>query len=112
MNEILELASKLGKVLAQNKKIIEFKKAEERFNKDETAKNLYKDLEKQSRKIRELEEKLKPVEVEDKRELKRLQDAIVSNPIIQEYIRTQVDHAEIMAKVNERIEAELKKIIH
>ena len=106
MEETLEIASKLGAAIAKHNRYKMFKDAEEQLKKDDEAKEISEKLEKQSRKIHELEKDLKPVEVEDKQKLRQLKEKVASNQSIQNFLKAQADYVELMAKVNKRIEAE------
>jgi cell fate (sporulation/competence/biofilm development) regulator YlbF (YheA/YmcA/DUF963 family) len=108
MEEILDLASKLGNAIANHNRYKSFKEAEEQLTKDSVAKEISEELEKQSKKIHELEKSLKPVEVEDKRKLQQLKQKVASNQSIQRFLRTQADYVELMTRVNKRIEAEIR----
>ena len=107
MEEILEIASKLGAAIANNNRYKMFREAEEQLKKDSVAKEISEKLEKQSKKIYELEKNVKPVEVEDKKELQQLKEQVASNQSIQKFLKAQTDYIEFMKKINERIEAEL-----
>ncbi len=103
MKEVLELASKFGAAIANHNRYKSFKKAEEELQKDSVAKEISEDLEKQSKKIQDLEKNLKPIEVEDKRKLQQLQQKVASNQSIQNFLKAQTDYVELMTKINERI---------
>ena len=107
MEEILEIASKLGAAISNHNRYKMFKEAEKQLKKDDEAKEISEELEKQSRKIYELEKDLKPVEVEDKKKLQQLKEKVASNQSIQKFLKVQTDYVEMMTKVNKRIEAEL-----
>jgi cell fate (sporulation/competence/biofilm development) regulator YlbF (YheA/YmcA/DUF963 family) len=107
MEEILELASKLGAAIANNNRYKMFKETEEQLKKDNVAKEISEKLEKQSKKIYELEKNLKPIEVEDKKKLQQLKEEVASNPSIQKFLKAQADYVELMKKVNERIKSKL-----
>ena len=107
MEEILEIASKLGAAIASNNRYKEFKEAEEQLGKDENAIEISEELEKQSRKIHGLEKDLKPVEVEDKKRLQQLKEKVASNQSIQKFLRVKTDYIELMTRVNKCIEVEL-----
>ena len=87
-----------------------FKEAKEQLKKDDKAKEISEELEKQSRKIYELEKDLKPVEVEEKKKLQQLKEKVASNQSIQKFLKVQTDYVELMTKVNKRIEAELAPV--
>ncbi|MHC4267956.1 MAG: YlbF family regulator [Planctomycetota bacterium] len=107
MEEILELASKLGAAIANNNRYKMFKETEEQLKKDNVAKEISEKLEKQSKKIYELEKNSKPIEVDDKKKLQQLKEEVASNPSIQKFLKAQADYVELMKKVNERIKSKL-----
>jgi len=108
MDEILELARQLGAKIATHERFKEFKEAQKAVEEDEEAQRLTEQLKVQSEKIQQLERDLQPVEPEDKRELKRIQDAIASNAVLKRFARAQADYAELMARVNEAIQSALR----
>jgi cell fate (sporulation/competence/biofilm development) regulator YlbF (YheA/YmcA/DUF963 family) len=109
MDEILELASKLGKAIAASERFQALRRAEEAIEKDEKAQQLTEALHKQSEKIRNLETKMEPVFPDDKRELARIQEEIAGHQPLKAFARAQADYAEMMARVNGAIRAELDR---
>ena len=107
MEEILEIASKLGAAIANHNRYKIFKEAEEQLKEDDEARGISEELENQSRKVHELEKNLKPVEVEDKKRLQQLKEEIASNQSIQHFLKVQTDYVELMTKANKCIVAEL-----
>ncbi|KHE93817.1 hypothetical protein S225a_17780 [Candidatus Brocadiaceae bacterium S225] len=107
MEEILEIASKLGAAIANHNRYKMFKEAEEQLKKDDEAKGISEELEKQSRKIHELEKNLQPVAVVDTKKLRQLKEKVASNQSIQNFLKVQTDYVELMTKANKRIQAEL-----
>lgn len=107
MEDILELASKLSEAIANNNRYKMFKEAEKQLKKDIVAKEISEKLEKQSKKIYELEKNLKPIEVEDKKRLQQFKEEAASNPSIQKFLKAQVNYVELMKRVNECIRAKL-----
>jgi len=108
MKEVIEFASNLGSAIANHERYKAFRETEEQLKKDGEAKELSDALEKQTKKIQELEKDQKPVEVEDKRKLRQLREKLAANQSIQKFLKAQTDYVELMTKVNEQIEAALK----
>jgi cell fate (sporulation/competence/biofilm development) regulator YlbF (YheA/YmcA/DUF963 family) len=108
MEEIIKLASKLGSAIANNERYKAFRETEDQLKKDKEAKELSEALEKQTKKIQELEKSQKPVEVEDKKKLQQLKEKLASNKSIQKFLKEQTDYVELMTKVNEQIETKLR----
>jgi len=107
MDEVLELAQKLGAAIARHDRYRALVAARKSLDADEQAMGLNKALIEQTMKIAELEDKQAPVEPEDKRELKRLQDETRANPALQEFARAEADYVEVMNKVNRAIQEAL-----
>ena len=65
MDNVLELARKLGQEIRNSERYLLLREAEKKVMADPTAKKIQDDLEKQLHKIRDLETQMKPVEVAD-----------------------------------------------
>lgn len=107
MEKVLELAKKLGREIRRHERYTLLRAAEEKVLDDLETKKIQDDLEKQLTRIRDLETEMKPIEVEDKRELARLQEAARSHPGLQELLKVQADYFEMMNNVNNAILMEL-----
>ena len=107
MQEIIELASRLGALMAGHERYRRLRAAESAVQADAEARGLLARLESRRRKIADLEAQVKPVEPEDKRELQRLTDAVHSDVKLQNLARVQADYMEMMNKVNSAIRGKL-----
>jgi cell fate (sporulation/competence/biofilm development) regulator YlbF (YheA/YmcA/DUF963 family) len=107
MEDVLELARRLGQEIRRSERYRLLRQAEEKVLTDLQARDIQDSLEKQLRKIRDCEAQMKPVEVADKRELSRLQQAARTHPNLQELLKVQADYFEMMNKVNDAILQEL-----
>lgn len=107
MQEILSLASRLGRRIAGHERFAKLRSLEDAVESDKEARSLLESLERQRRKIAQLEAETKPISPEDKRELQRLGDAVHADPKLQDLMKAQADFMEMMNKVNEAIRAEL-----
>jgi uncharacterized tellurite resistance protein B-like protein len=58
--------------------------------------------------IAEKERSQEPVEVEEKRELERLHQAVVANETVKAFMRAQADYAELMKRMNDAIYGQLR----
>ncbi len=110
MDKVIELARTLGRQIAADERAISLKKAQEALNRDKDAQDLIKQYQTQAEKIHHLEQQQKPVEVEDKRKLQEIELKISQNENIKELTRRQADLVEMMNKVKETIDSELKKV--
>ena len=103
MQAVLELAEKLGKLLAEDPRGKAYIQAVEDLNADAQAQQLLRDYETQARKIAELERQVKPVEVDDKTRLADLQAQIASNQLVKRFLQSQVEHLDMLRKVHQKI---------
>ena len=108
MDEVLELARRLGQAIRQHPRYALLREAEKKVLADAAAVKIQEDLEKQLHRMHDLEASNQPVEVADKRELARLQDLARSNPALQQLLKVQADYFEMMNRVNRTILTELQ----
>ena len=107
MQEIIKKAQELGEAIAQSPFYQRLCQAEDKVRQNEEAKKLGDDFNALAMKIAQLEADRKPIEPEDKREFKRIQEAISANPLLQEHVRAQADYMDLMRQVNGAIQKAL-----
>ncbi len=103
MKDILTKAEELGKAIAESER---FKAVQADRNEVEADKTLQADLdalEKLSQKTAQLEKEVKPVEPEDKRRLRELQQKVAGDQNLQKLARAEADFAELMNRVNKTV---------
>ncbi len=106
MEDILDLASRLGKQIAadpRGKQMAEARAALEGSLED---RQLLDDYEKQQKKVHELEVGGKAIEPEDKRCLADLHAKVVASPVIKDLLKAQADYVTLMTMVSQRMEQE------
>lgn len=107
MEQLLELARRLGRQIAAHERTVLLKKAQEAADQDPQATELVKAYHAHMEKIHKLEEARQPVEVADKHRLQDLEQQISMNPALKDLSRRQVDFVEMMRKVKQSIDGEL-----
>lgn len=107
MQEILDLARRLGEAIAASDRFAATQQLRQRLQADPTATGLLKDFQEQAARIARLEAENKPVEVEDKHKLENLQQQIAAHDLLKEWMRVQADYAEMMNRVNRAMSAPL-----
>jgi cell fate (sporulation/competence/biofilm development) regulator YlbF (YheA/YmcA/DUF963 family) len=107
VQDILDAAAGLGRRIAGHESYRRLRAAEAKVGEQPDTRKLIEDFEAQRRKIAELEEAVKPVEVADKHELQRLADAVHANADLQELLRAQADYLAMMNRINRAIRQEL-----
>ena len=100
MEAIIEQAERLGKSIADSRQAQAFRAAQEQFDKDPDALELYKDYQEQSQKLAALEAENKPIEVDDKHKLEQLRAKLLANETFKKLSAAQVDYVDMMRRVN------------
>lgn len=109
MSDIIELASRLGKAIAQSPQGSAMRKARADMNAEEEVMKLLREFQEQSQKIADLQRDSKPIEPEDKQKLDRLHEQLISKEAFKKFTAAQVDYVDLMRKVNEAISNELQE---
>lgn len=107
MDPIIELAERLGKSIADSPQAQSFRAAQEEFNKNADAVQVYEDFQQQSEKLAGLEAENKPVEVADKHRLQELRDKLMADETFKKVSATQVEYVDLMRKVNAAMQKHL-----
>jgi len=107
VNEIIEMATRLGRAIARCPQSEALRKARAEMNAQKDVMQLLRDFQKQSEKIAELQENDKPVEVEDKHKLDELHEQLVSKEAFKKFTAAQVEYVDMMRKVNTAISTAL-----
>jgi cell fate (sporulation/competence/biofilm development) regulator YlbF (YheA/YmcA/DUF963 family) len=108
MKDILDLAERLGKMIAESERYMALEECEESLETDKEAKALFDDYVEQNNRLARLEASASPIEPEDKRKLASSREKLLACEKAQELMRRQADFAELMSSVNARISAALK----
>jgi len=106
MQDILEMAGRLGKQVAADARAQRLAKARTAFDGNVEARRLIDEYERQQNKVAELEMTGKPIEPVDKRRLMDLHQQVISSPVLKDLLKAQADYVEMMALISERIERE------
>jgi len=104
MEDILELAGRLGRKIAEDSRGRRLSKARAELEADQTARDLLASFNEQQQKMLELEANGRPIEPEDKRRMADLHARVISSILIKDLLRAEADYAELMAAVSAKIE--------
>ena len=107
MDEITELAQRLGKAINASPQAAVLRQAREAVNSDAGLSQTLKDYQAQMEKVARLEQEEKPVEVEDKHRLQALQDKLLGSEEFKKFSAAQVEYVDLMRKVNEALREQL-----
>lgn len=104
MDEILELATKLGERIAQDPRGAAMAEAKNAIDSSPEDRELLSDYEQQQHKLHTLEMNGQPIEAEDKRRLAEIHEKVVSSENIKLLIKAQANYIELMTQVTRRVE--------
>ena len=109
MEEIIQMAERLGKAIAASPQAVALHQASEALNAEKETVQVFQDYQQQARKIAETEDIQKPVEPEDKHKLEQLHKDLVAREAFKKFTAAQVDYVDVMRKVNDAIRKHLAK---
>lgn len=104
MDEILEIAKRLGERIAADPRGRQMADARAALDGSLQDRQLLQDYEAQQQKMHELEASGKPIEPEDKRRLADLHGKVIGSRVIKDLLKAQADYLELMTLVSQRIE--------
>src|ERR1043165_2883768 len=100
-DEIIAKAKELGKLIASHPAAAKFEETVRKLQADVDAQRALNDFNRHLQKIGEKEQAGRPIEVEDKRQLEKLQNAVIRNPLLGAFQMAQMDYLDLMRKVDE-----------
>ncbi len=103
MEQITELAEKLGKAIAESPQAKRMEKSRQALHEKPELEKTLKDYQDQSDKIARLQRDQKPIEPEDKHRLEDLQNNLLAADEFKELTAAQVEYVDLMRKVNQAI---------
>lgn len=104
MEAILELASQLGKRIAEHPRGKTFNEAKKAVADDPDARALLKEFNELAQRIQIFEAQQKPIEPEDKRKLADAQQRISGNSCLANYAKAQADYIEMMQHISDALQ--------
>ena len=102
---ILETATRLGEMIAEHSTVRRYTEVIEKLRKDTDAQRMLNDYHRHAQSIAEKEAANKPIEVDDKRKLERLQRELATHALLRDLQLRQMDYMDLMRRVDETIEA-------
>ena len=108
MSNLVELADRLGKKIAETEEFKNLKQARQAVKDDSKAQQLNNELEQVSQKLAKKERENQPIEVSEKRELQTARDAIHNYKPLQDLAKAEADFAALMYQFNNAINKHLQ----
>jgi len=104
VDQILELAARLGERIAADPRGRQMADARAALDGSLQDRQLLEDYETQQQKMNELAAAGRPIEPEDKRRLADLHAKVIGSRVIKDVLKAQADYLELMTAVSQRIE--------
>jgi cell fate (sporulation/competence/biofilm development) regulator YlbF (YheA/YmcA/DUF963 family) len=104
MDEILELATKLGESIAADPRAKAMAAARTQLEESAADRQLLVDYQDLQQKLAGLEAEGKPIEAENKRQIADLHAKVTQSEIIKELLKAQTGYVELMSAVSRQIE--------
>ena len=103
--DILDLATKLGELLAEHDATKNLASATKAFEADVDSQRAMADYQRFAQSLQEKAQTGGAIEVEDKRKLESLQQAVITNPLLANMQRAEMDYLDLLRKVDGAIVA-------
>lgn len=103
VKEILEQATKLGEMLAENDSTKKLQSATKAFESDVISQRAMTDYQRFAQSLQQKAQQGAPIEVEDKRKLEELQQAVITNPMLANMQRAEMDYVDLLRKIDAAI---------
>ena len=101
--QILEQATKLGELLAEHDAVKKLESATKAFEGDIASQRAFTDYQRFAQTLQHKAQQGSPIEVEDKRKLESLQQAVITNPLLANMQRAEMDYVDLLRKVDAAI---------
>ncbi|MEM9346844.1 MAG: YlbF family regulator [Planctomycetota bacterium] len=98
--DILEQATKLGGLLAKHDAVKKLASATKAFEADVSAQRAMTDYQRFAESLQQKAQQGSPIEVEDKHKLEDLQQAVITNPLLANMQRAEMDYLDLLRKVD------------
>ncbi len=98
--DILDQATKLGELLAEHESVKKLESATKAFEADPASRQAMTDYQQFAQTLQQKAQQGSPIEVEDKRKLESLQQAVITNPLLANMQRAEMDYVDLLRKVD------------
>lgn len=98
--EILDQATKLGELIAEHDAVKSFESAAKAFEADPSTQRTMTDYQRFAQALQQKAQQGSPIEVEDKRKLEELKQAMITNPLLASLKKAEMDYVDLLRKVD------------
>ena len=104
MDQIIDLAEKLGQAIADSPQAAALREARDAMNAEPGLRQTLTDFQAQSEKIAQLNAGQGPVEVDDKHRLQELHDKLMGSDAFKKLTAAQVEYVDLMRRVSQAMQ--------
>ncbi|MFN3166021.1 MAG: YlbF family regulator [Phycisphaeraceae bacterium] len=101
--DILEQATKLGEMLAEHGTTKKLESASKAFEADVNSQRALADYQRFAQSLQQKAQQGQPIEVADKQKLESLQQAVITNPMLANMQRAEMDYVDLLRKIDAAI---------
>lgn len=98
--DILEQAAQLGKLIAEHDATKQLESASKAFEADVNSQRAMTDYQRFAQTLQQKAQAGGAIEVEDKQKLEQLQQAVITNPLLANMQRAEMDYLDLLRKVD------------
>lgn len=104
MQDILDMAAKLGRAIADSPQARELAGAQKALDADEKLSKDLTDLRAQNARVAQLLREGKPVEVEDKHKVRELEARLAGSDVFKRYSKAQMEYSDLLRRVTQTVQ--------
>ena len=103
--DILEQASRLGEMLSEHEATRKLESATKAFESDIASQRAFTDYQRFAQSLQHKAQQGQPIEVQDKKKLDELQQAVITNPLLANMQRAEMAYVDLLRKIDAAIVA-------
>ena len=103
-DQIVDAAKKLGQLIAEHESATRLDTALKKLKDDTDAQRCLNDYNRHIHMVAAKEQKGQPIEVDDKRKLEQLQNAVIRNALLRDLQVAQMDYVDLMRRVDDAMQ--------
>ncbi len=102
-SDILAAAADLGRRIASHPAAVEYRRCRDAIDADQQTQRLLADYQRAVETIEDKQQKQQPIEVDDKRRVRELQEAVILNPALRALQAAEMNYLDLMRKVSQTL---------
>ena len=106
----IEMATRLGKVLAASPQATALVAAQKKLTEDPATRQVLHDYQEQAIKMARLEQSQQPISPDDKHKIQQINDKLIASDLYKQFLDAQVGYVDLMRKTNLAIRNELPQM--